>query len=74
MFGRLVCFLFGCSFNIVHVCEHNVANGVGKCIWCRREKKRCRECRVQEHCMKKALSWSIETQNDKTKFMDDFEE
>jgi hypothetical protein len=32
-----------------------------------------RERRVVEHCLKHAMSWSIETQNDRTPFMKDFQ-
>lgn len=41
----------------------------------RQERKQAeRDAKVRDHVMKHAMSWSIETQNDRTKFMDDFKE
>lgn len=37
-------------------------------------RKQAKEERIRQHIMKHALSWSIETQNDRTRFMDDFPE
>jgi len=75
MLKRLLRYVFGCRFNITHVCQHFKANGIGNCSRCGRPQKHsCLECRKRDHMMKKAMSWSIETQNDKTPFLADFVE